>query len=99
MSKKGDSIVIWPAYIDSEKTRAQGRMVSKALAVEAPTADEIFNACSELKMIPTIEPSKKMPGGWWERPGRVLIPKKEKKIKSLLAISKFIQRKRQQQKK
>ncbi len=99
MSKKGDTIVIWPTYLDSTKTRAEGRMVPKALAVEAPTADEIFDACSELKLMPTIESSKKMPGGWWERPGRVLIPKKEKKMKSLLAVSKFIQRKRQQQKK
>ncbi len=96
MSKKGDLIVVWPAYFDSTKTRSQGRMVPKALAIESPTAEEVYDACSELKLAPTLEPSKKMPASWWERQGRVLVPKKGAKMKSLLAISKVLQRKRLQ---
>ncbi len=98
MSKKSDTAVIWPAYFDSTKTRSQGRVVPKTLAVELPTAEEIYDACSELKLAATLEPSKKMPSCWWEAQGRVLITKKGTKRQSLLAISKVLQRRKLQKK-
>jgi len=98
MSKKDGRIVVWPAYFDSSKTRSQGRMVPKSMAVESPTAEEIYDACLDLKLASTLEPAKRLPSGWWERQGRVLVTKKETKMKSLLAISKVLMRKRQQRK-
>ncbi|MGA2573615.1 MAG: signal recognition particle subunit SRP19/SEC65 family protein [Candidatus Methanomethylicaceae archaeon] len=92
-------IVIWPAYIDSQKSRAEGRMVPKSIAVESPTADEIFEACKELEMAPVLEATKKMPSATWEKPGRVLINKKDKKLKLLREISLVLQRKRALRKK
>jgi len=92
-------IVIWPAYIDSQKSRAEGRMVPKSIAVESPTADEIFEACKELEMAPVLEATKKMPSATWEKPGRVLINKKDKKLKLLREISLVLQRKRTLRKK
>lgn len=33
--------VIWPAYLDAEKTRSEGRRVPAELAVPEPTVEEI----------------------------------------------------------
>ncbi|MDD1775994.1 MAG: signal recognition particle subunit SRP19/SEC65 family protein [Candidatus Methanomethylicus sp.] len=98
MSKKGESVVIWPVYIDSTKTRAIGRMVPKGLAVDSPSIDEIYEACRELNYNPVLEISKKMPAQWWEKPGRVLVAKKAKKLDMLKSVSKLIQKKRLQRK-
>jgi signal recognition particle subunit SRP19 len=99
MSKNNGMIVVWPAYIDSQKSREEGRMVPKSVAVDTPTADEIFETCSELGLAPVLEAAKKMPSASWERPGRVLINKKDKKLKLLREISLAIQRKRALRKK
>lgn len=94
MSKKEGLIVIWPAYLDIQRSRLEGRMLDKSLAVESPTADEIYQACRELYYEPVLEGVKKFPRFSWERSGRVLVVKKDKKIKMLKEISKVIQRKR-----
>jgi len=94
MSKKEGLIVIWPAYLDAQRSRLEGRMVTKSLAVESPTADEIYEACRELNYAPVLESVKKLPRSSWERSGRVLVVKKDKKLKMLREISKVLQRKR-----
>jgi signal recognition particle subunit SRP19 len=98
MSKKGAAIVVWPVYIDSTKTRSEGRMVPKSLAIDTPTAEEIYEVCKELALNPVSEPAKKLPATWWERPGRVLIAKKGRKVEMLKAISRALQKKRAQRK-
>jgi signal recognition particle subunit SRP19 len=94
MSKKEGLIVIWPAYLDIQRSRLEGRMLGKNFAVESPTLDEIYEACRELHYEPILESTKKMPRFSLERSGRVLVVKKDKKIKMLKEISKVIQRKR-----
>lgn len=99
MSRKGDIIVIWPAYIDSQKTRSQGRMVPKSMTVDSPTADEIFEISKSLNLQPVLENSKRMPCHIWERPGRVLVLKRDKKLRILKEISAALQKKRAQSRK
>lgn len=94
MNKKEGLIVIWPAYFDIQRSRLEGRMLDKNLAVESPTAEEIYEACRELRYEPVLEDTKRLPRFSWERSGRVLVVKKDKKIKMLKEISKVIQRKR-----
>jgi signal recognition particle subunit SRP19 len=94
MSKKEGLIVIWPAYLDIQRSRLEGRMVDKNLAVESPTADEIYEACRELSYEPVLEDAKRLPRFSWERSGRVLVVKKDKKLKMLKEISRVIHRKR-----
>jgi signal recognition particle subunit SRP19 len=94
MSKNGGLIVVWPAYLDAQRSRFEGRMVAKSLAVESPTADEIYEACRELSLEPVLESAKRLPRSSWERSGRVLVAKKDKKLKMLKEISKVLQRKR-----
>jgi signal recognition particle subunit SRP19 len=94
MSKKGGLVVVWPAYLDIQRSRLEGRMVAKSFAVESPTADEIYEVCRELGYEPILESTKKLPRFSWERSGRVLVIKKDKKLKMLKEISRALQRKR-----
>ena len=47
--------VIWPAYLDAERTRSEGRRVPVELAVSDPTVEEIAVAVEQIGYDPTIE--------------------------------------------
>lgn len=96
MAKNEGRLIVWPAYLDSSKTRSRGRMVPKEKAVDSPTAEEILEACRDLSYVAQLEIEKKFPSSWWERPGRVLISKKgdEKKVDLLVRISASISKRR-----
>ncbi|MEM4657953.1 MAG: signal recognition particle subunit SRP19/SEC65 family protein [Candidatus Methanosuratincola sp.] len=96
MAKKEGQFIVWPAYLDSSKTRSMGRMISKEKAVDSPTPEEILEACRDLSYVAQLEVEKKFPSSWWERPGRVLVSKKgdEKKVDLLVRISASIAKRR-----
>eukprot|EP00244_Chara_vulgaris_P003254 TRINITY_DN1586_c0_g2_i2.p1 TRINITY_DN1586_c0_g2~~TRINITY_DN1586_c0_g2_i2.p1 ORF type:complete len:162 (+),score=37.50 TRINITY_DN1586_c0_g2_i2:24-509(+) len=50
--------VIYPIYINSKKTLAEGRKISKSKAVENPTVNEIYDCCLFLKLPCHVEPDK-----------------------------------------
>ncbi|MFB6194977.1 MAG: signal recognition particle subunit SRP19 [Haloplanus sp.] len=50
--------VIWPAYLDATKTRAEGRRVPLDEAVEDPTVDEIAEAVQQVGYDAVIERDK-----------------------------------------
>jgi len=64
--------VIWPAYLDAELTREEGRRVSKDLAVEEPSVDEIAQAVQQVGYDAVIERAKTYPREYEPR-GRVLV--------------------------
>lgn len=68
--------VIWPAYVDSTKSRSQGRVISREDAVDEPTLKEISEASDSLGLNPEMEPEKSHPKEWWEESGRVVVDKK-----------------------
>lgn len=94
MSKKDGRVVIWPAYIDAGKSRGEGRQVSKRDAVENPTIDEIMAAAIEMGLQAEAERDKHYPKVWWEKSGRVLMPKKGPKTALAKEIAKRIKRRR-----
>lgn len=51
-------LVIYPAYIDSTKTVAQGRCIPKNIAVEKPTLAEITSSLRKLGLLLLEEPDK-----------------------------------------
>ena len=65
--------VIWPAYLDAGKTRAEGRRVPADLAVEAPTAEEIAEAVGQVGYDAVIERDVAYPRQPWAQTGRVRI--------------------------
>ncbi|KAG5233885.1 signal recognition particle protein [Salix suchowensis] len=54
-------VVLYPVYINSKKTIAEGRRISAELACEKPTCVEIGDCCSHLKLPFAIEIDKAYP--------------------------------------
>ncbi|WP_135663415.1 signal recognition particle subunit SRP19 [Halorhabdus rudnickae] len=73
--------VIWPAALDAELTRSEGRRVSEDLAVEGPTVDEIAQAVQQVGYDAVIEREKTYPREYEPR-GRVLVKDAEDATKS-----------------
>jgi signal recognition particle subunit SRP19 len=82
--------IIWPVYLDSKKTKGEGRRISKDSAVTSPKLREISKAAEKLGMKPKIENSKAYPKSWWELSGRVVVDKNIPKRELLLKISNLI---------
>lgn len=64
--------VIWPAYIDADLTRAEGRRVPVDEAVEDPTVDEIAKAVQQVGYDAVVERDAIYPREYESR-GRVLV--------------------------
>jgi signal recognition particle subunit SRP19 len=71
-SAYADFQCLYPVYFDASRTRAEGRRVSKELAVTNPLAREIVNACAMLRLQTLFEPGKTHPKDW-ANPGRVKV--------------------------
>ena len=50
--RKLDKAIIWPTYFDTNKSRAEGRRVPKAMAVLSPKILEIKEAVDKLGLFP-----------------------------------------------
>ncbi|WP_335999107.1 signal recognition particle subunit SRP19 [Halorientalis halophila] len=73
--------VIWPAALDAECSRAEGRRVSREQAVPDPTVDEIAQAVQQVGYDAVIERDKQYPREFEPR-GRVLVKDADDATKS-----------------
>jgi len=73
--------VIWPAYLDADCTRSEGRRVPAELAVADPTVDEIAQAVQQVGYDAVIERDATYPREYEPR-GRVLVKDAEDATKS-----------------
>ena len=64
--------VIWPAYLDAECSRSEGRRVPGDLAVPDPSVDEIASAVQQVGYDAVIERDKTYPREYEPR-GRVVV--------------------------
>lgn len=64
--------VIWPAYLDAECSRSEGRRTAQELAVPKPTVDEIASAVQQVGYDAVIERGKTYPREYEPR-GRVIV--------------------------
>lgn len=87
MMKDEGRLVIWPVYLDKEKTRAEGRVISKKSAVSKPEFDEIVKAAQNLGLSPLPQTDKSYPRFRWEKSGRVMIDNTEAKNASIRKIA------------
>ena len=85
--KKINGLVIWPAYIDSNKSRSQGRRIPKRLAVKSPRLDEITKAARDLGLKPEVYPEKAYPKASYEKSGVVIVMGKQKKTDLLKKLA------------
>jgi len=84
---KGKRVVIYPNYIDSTKTRSEGRRIPLKIAVPNPRIDEIYAAAEALGLNPIIEEDKHYPRSWWDTRGRVVVDKVKTKLTTLKLIA------------
>jgi signal recognition particle subunit SRP19 len=64
--------VIWPAYLDADLSRSEGRRVSRDLAVPEPAVDEVAEAVGQVGYDAVIERDRTYPREYEPR-GRVLV--------------------------
>ena len=84
--------VIWPAALDANRSRSDGRRVSLDLAVENPTVDEIAKAVQQVGYDAVIERDKTYPREYDGR-GRVVVKDADDATKSDLlgAVAAYMQ--------
>ena len=84
--------VIWPAFLDADRSRKEGRRVSLDQAISDPTADEIATAVQQVGYDAVIERDKTYPREYEQR-GRVLVKNADDATKSDLlgAVAAYLQ--------
>ena len=68
--------IIYPSYLDAEKTVKQGRRVCQEKAIPKPTVSDISLALQSLQIRHVLQPYKgysRDAGTLWDNPGRVLV--------------------------
>lgn len=95
MSRKyiGNRVVVYPQYVDSTKTRSEGRRIGKNEAIPKPTVEEIVEASRALGLEPLVENSR-YPKDWFSCDKRVVVLKKYSKQKLLRIIASKIKESR-----
>ncbi|MEM0217245.1 MAG: signal recognition particle subunit SRP19/SEC65 family protein [Candidatus Nezhaarchaeales archaeon] len=86
-------VLIYPCYLDSNKSESLGRKVPKKYAVPSPKIEEIYRAAQRLNLDPIIE-EKPHPSWWWEEASRVSVRKVASKRSILIMIARKIMEER-----
>lgn len=92
--RKQDKAIIWPAYFDANKTRKEGRRVSKTVAVQSPKIVEIQEAAEKLGLKPQAILDKGYPKTPWLKVGMLLVEKKDSKEHLITKLAKQLQKMR-----
>ena len=87
-------MVIWPANLDSTKTRRSGRKLPKGQALQSPRLEELREAASSLSIDHENVPGKSRPRSWWERGGYLIVPKSTRKPELLRSLASEIRKQR-----
>ncbi len=87
VSRGEEKYVVFPVYFDKSVAKHKGRKVSLKLAVEKPTIDDLAKAAKSLGLNPVVEKDVSHPLRHWKKEGRLLIDKKDSKIKLLRQIA------------
>jgi signal recognition particle subunit SRP19 len=85
--KNPGKIIVWPANLDSAKSKIEGRKVAKAIAVQAPRPEEINEAAKRLSLEAELVLGKSRPSSWWEKAGYVIVTKKGTKTNVFRALA------------
>ena len=88
-------VMIWPIYLDSEKSLNEGRKISKENAIPEPRIKEIVKATQKLRYKYYAEEDKAYPGEWYNKSGRIIITSDESKKEILINLSNTIKQMRE----
>ena len=79
--------MIYPEYIDSRRSRSEGRKIRKEYCIDNPKIEEIYEAAKLLGLNPEIQRDKKYPRNWFYSKGRVIVDKVKSKLEILKDIA------------
>jgi signal recognition particle subunit SEC65 len=85
--RKQEKIIIWPSYFDMVRTRADGRRVSKSLAVAVPRISEVKEAAEKLGLACELVPDAGYSKTPWVKTGMLLVEKKGSKNQTIDLIA------------
>ena len=85
--------IIWPAYIDADLSRSEGRRVPSSIAVSEPTVDEIAAAVKQVGYEAVVERNAAYPRRPLEPTGYVAVQNADDAGKSdlLQAVAAYVQ--------
>ncbi len=94
MRPRKDTVIIWPAYVDSKLSRGEGRRIPKNLAAPDVTVDMLSKAAEMAKLDTEIEAGKRYPREGKQRGGYLVVenPDGHKKKRLLLMLAKGLRR-------
>ncbi|MHA1906055.1 MAG: signal recognition particle subunit SRP19/SEC65 family protein [Candidatus Thorarchaeota archaeon] len=94
MREKKGSIIVWPAYLDSKLSRAEGRRIPANLAAPDVTASVLKKAADLRGFDSEIEEGKRYPRQGFDRGGYLIIENHQghKKGRMLLMLAKGVRR-------
>ncbi len=95
--RKLDKFIIWPVYFDVNRTRKEGRRVTKNLAVVSPKILEIKQAADNLGLENEVNLEAHFPKMPWSKSGMLLVEKREAKEETIQDLAKHLQRIKSQQ--
>ncbi len=94
--RKRDGIIVWPVYLDSTLTRAQGRRIPKNLAAPEVTLNILMEAAKAIGLEFDAEPDKLYPRASRDQQGGGYIvltnPQGHKKKRLLLMLAKSVRK-------
>lgn len=88
-------VMIWPIYLDEEKSLNEGRKISKEYAISEPRIKEIVKATQKLRYKYYAEEDKAYPGEWYNKSGRIIITSDDRKKEILINLSNTIKQMRE----
>ncbi len=94
MRKRDGMVIVWPAYLDSSLSRAQGRKIPKNLGAPEVTVEVLKKAAESAGFDYELEPDKKYPRNWSSVSGYLVLgnPEGHKKKRLLLVLAKSVRR-------
>ena len=95
--KRPGFMVIWPAHLDSSRTRGEGRRLPVSRAVKQPGLKEIWQAAMTLGYSPETTEKAALSKSSWEKTGYVTIKKTAHRPVVLKNIATEIVKTRQKQ--
>ncbi|MEM2122856.1 MAG: signal recognition particle subunit SRP19/SEC65 family protein [Candidatus Bathyarchaeia archaeon] len=85
--RRRDRVIVWPVYIDSSKTRRDGRRIPLRLGVNSPKLSELMEAAEKLGLEPESNTEAAHPRTWWNRTGYILVKSGMAKSKLLVMLA------------
>jgi signal recognition particle subunit SRP19 len=87
-------IIVWPANIDSTKTRRTGRKLTKGAALQNPRLDELRDAANLLTLEHEALAAKSRPSTWWEKGGYLVVTRTGPRSAILRSLASEIRKQR-----